>query len=378
MDDKFQSRPKRLVVKIGTNLLSGKRAFDGQVMEAVVRELCDLKTADGTDVLVVSSGAVGCGMSALGLERRPTLLPEKQAVAAVGQSRLMHYYETLVTTHGAGLRSAQVLLTQADLDERRNYLNVRNTLTTLFGMKNVIPVINENDSTATEELRFGDNDTLAAKIAAKINADLLIILTDVDGLFDRNPDKDKRARLITVVDEGGITHDLEAVAGGAGSIASTGGMRTKLEAARIATAAGVRCIIANGYKSGVIHGVLEGTLPCTEFLPAHSALSHRKRWIAFGRSTRGTVRIDGGARSALLHRGKSLLPAGITDVEGQFDAGASVRIVDGAGEVIARGLVNYGSDDIRRIMRHKSTEIAALLGHKDFDEVIHRDNLVVL
>ncbi len=373
-----QVRLKRLVVKIGTNLLSGKRAFDGQVMEAVVRELCDLKTAHGIDVLVVSSGAIGCGMSALGLERRPTLLPDKQAVAAVGQSRLMHYYETLVNAHGSGLKTAQVLLTQADLDERRNYLNIRNTLVTLFKMKNVIPVINENDSTAVEELRFGDNDTLAAKIAAKINADLLVILTDVDGLYDRNPDKDKRAKLIPVVAEGGINHDLEAVAGGAGSIASTGGMRTKLEAARIATAAGVRCVIANGYKSEVIHHVLDGTLPCTQFLPAHEALSHRKRWIAFGRSVRGMIRIDEGARAALLDRGKSLLPAGVTAVEGQFESGDAVRIVDSAGELIARGLVNYGSEDIRRIMRHKSAEIAALLGHKDFDEIIHRDNLVVL
>ena len=370
------TRLKRLVVKIGTNLLSGKRAFEGRVMETVVRELCDIKTAHGIDVLVVSSGAVGFGMKALGLEHRPTLLPEKQAVAAVGQSRLMHYYETLVGTHSPGLTTAQVLLTQADLDERRNYLNARNTLVTLFEMKNVIPVINENDSTATEELRFGDNDTLAAKIAAKINADLLIILTDVDGLYDRNPDRDKSARLITEVAE--ITHDMEAVAGGAGSIASTGGMRTKLSAARIATAAGVRCVIANGFREGIIHGVLDGDAPCTQFLPAHAALSHRKRWIAFGRSVRGMIRVDDGARAALLDRGKSLLPAGVTAVEGQFESGAAVRIVDSAGEVIARGLVNYGSDDMRRIMRHKSAEIAALLGHKDFDEVVHRDNLVVL
>ena len=370
------TRLKRLVVKIGTNLLSGKRALEGRVMETVVRELCDIKTDHGIDVLVVSSGAVGFGMKALGLYHRPTLLPEKQAVAAVGQSRLMHYYEMLVNAHSPGLTTAQVLLTQADLDERRNYLNARNTLTTLFKMKNVIPVINENDSTATEELRFGDNDTLAAKIAAKINADLLIILTDVDGLYDRNPDGDKNALLITEVAE--ITHDLEAVAGGAGSIASTGGMRTKLSAARIATAAGVRCVIANGFREGVIHGVLGGEIPCTQFLPAHAALSHRKRWIAFGRSARGMIRIDDGARSALLNCGKSLLPAGVTAVEGQFESGAAVRIMDSAGELIARGLVNYGSEEIRRIMHHKSAEIATILGHKDFDEVVHRDNLVVL
>lgn len=368
--------PHRLVVKIGTNLLSGKRAFEGHVMEAVVRELCDLKLAHGLDVLVVSSGAVGCGMDALGLTRRPAVLPEKQAVAAVGQSRLMHYYETLTQTYGPGLTTAQVLLTQGDLNDRRNYLNVRNTLVTLFGMKNVIPIVNENDSTATEELRFGDNDTLAAKIAAKINADLLIILTDVDGLYDKNPAEHGDARLILEVAQ--ITPELAACAGGAGSVASTGGMRTKLDAAKIATAAGVACVITNGERPGVIHGTLSGTVPCTRFLPSGSALSHRKRWIAFGRATQGALTVDDGARDALLRRGRSLLPAGVTAVEGQFSAGASVRILDGTGAALARGLVNYGSEDIRRIMRHKSGDIAEILGHKDFDEVVHRDNLVLV
>ncbi len=374
--DKPSGDLKRLVVKIGTNLLSGKRAFEGHVMEAVVRELCDLKLVHGMDVLVVSSGAVGCGMDALGLEKRPTLLPEKQAVAAVGQSRLMHYYETLVRAHGPGLTTAQVLLTQSDLDARRNYLNVRNTLSTLFHMRTVIPVINENDSTATEELRFGDNDTLAAKIAAKINADLLIILTDVDGLYDKNPARDADARLIGEVRQ--FTDELLASAGGAGSVASTGGMRTKLEAARIATAAGVHCIIASGYRPEIIHGVLGGDAPCTRFYPRRRALPHRKRWIAFGRATRGALVVDNGARDALLNKGRSLLPAGVAAVEGVFGPGAAVRIIDGAGVMIARGLANYGSDDIRRIMGRKSAEIAELLGHKEYDEVVHRDNLVLL
>jgi glutamate 5-kinase len=367
---------KRLVIKIGTNLLSGTCAFEGKVMEALVRELCDLKLLHGMDVLVVSSGAVGCGMGALGLEKRPSLLPEKQAVAAVGQSRLMHHYEMLLNKYGPGLTTAQILLTQADLDARRNYLNVRNTLFTLFGMKTVIPVINENDSTATEELGFGDNDTLAAKIAAKINADMLIILTDVNGLYDRNPAKDRRAKL--VVEVRGITPEIEAMAEGAGSIASTGGMRTKLEAARIATAAGVCCVIANGSRDGILHGVLDGTAKCTRFLPAREALSHRKRWIAFGRSTQGSIAVDEGASIALIAKKKSLLPAGVTAVDGKFKAGAAVRILDGTGNLIARGLVNYSSDDLRRIMRHKSMEIEVILGHKDFDEVVHRGNLVLI
>jgi len=233
--------------------------------------------------------------------------------------------------------------------------------------------VNENDSTATEELRFGDNDTLAAKIAAKINANLLIILTDVEGLYDKNPQRDASAMLISDVEE--ITPEIEAAAGGAGSVASTGGMRTKLEAARIACAAGVDCVITSGHLEQAIHRVLQGDAPRTRFFPAKASMPHRKRWIAFGRSVTGTLCVDAGACNALLHKGKSLLPAGILRVEGKFDAGAAVRIVDGDGKPIARGLVNYSSESIDRIKGRKTAEIAELLGHKDFDEVIHRDNM---
>ncbi len=372
--DPFQI--KRLVIKIGTNLLAGKQAFEGEVLENMVKEVCALKREYGMSVLIVSSGAVGCGMQALGLKQRPALLPDKQAVAAVGQSRLMHYYETLFHAYGEGLTTAQVLLTQADLDSRRNYLNVRNTLLTLFAMGNVVPIINENDSTATEELRFGDNDTLAAKIAAKINANLLIILTDVEGLYDRNPQQSAEARLISDVER--ITPEIEAAAGGAGSIAATGGMRTKLEAAKIAAAAGVDCVITSGHQEQVIHRVLSGEARRTRFFPAKAALSHRKRWIAFGRTTTGALMVDDGACNALLNQGKSLLPAGIVNVEGKFLAGAAVRIVAPDGKTIARGLVNYSSDDINVIKGHKSGDIGVLLGRKDFDEVIHRNNMVVL
>ena len=364
-----------MVIKIGTNLLTGKRAFDGHVMEEVVKEVCEIKQHHAMDIVIVSSGAVGCGMQTLGLDRRPVSLPEKQAVAAVGQARLMHYYETLFQTYGNGLTTAQVLLTQADLDSRQNYLNVRNTLNTLFTIDKVIPIINENDSTATEELKFGDNDTLAAKIAAKINASLLIILTDVEGLYDKNP-QEKEAHLISDITE--ITPDIEAVAGGAGSIAATGGMRTKIQAAKIATAAGVDCVITSGHQKRVIHRVLTGDAPRTRFFPAKVALSHRKRWIAFGRSTSGTVCVDSGARNALVCHGKSLLPAGITGIEGKFSAGAAVRVVDESGTLIARGLVNYDSDSLRAIQGKKSAAIATILGRKDFDEAIHRNNMVVL
>lgn len=366
---------KRMVVKIGTNLLTGKKAFEGHVLEEIVKEVCELKRTHGTDIVIVSSGAVGCGMVMLGLAKRPVSLPEKQAVAAVGQARLMHYYETLFQSYGEGLTTAQVLLTQGDLDSRQNYLNVRNTLNTLFAIGSVIPIINENDSTATEELKFGDNDTLAAKIAAKINADLLILLTDVKGLYDKNPSEDESARLISDVER--ITPELEALAGGAGSIAATGGMRTKIAAARIATAAGVDCVITSGHQSRVIHHVLSGEAERTRFFPAKVALTHRKRWIAFGRSTSGAVYVDKGAKTAILEKGKSLLPAGITAVEGRFSSGAAVRVVDESGVLIARGLVNYDSDALQAIQGKKSEAIAAILGRKDFDEAIHRNNMVV-
>jgi glutamate 5-kinase len=367
---------RTMVVKIGTNLLSGQRAFDGRVMEACVKEICALKHERDIDLLVVSSGAVGCGMNTLGLTKRPTALPLKQAVAAVGQSTLMHLYETMLKTYGQGLSSAQVLLTLADLDNRQTYLNVRNTLRALFDIKTVVPIINENDSTAVEELRFSDNDTLAAKIAAKINADLLIILTDVDGLFDRNPAAHREAQLIPEVRE--ITSEMTGAAGGAGSVASTGGMRTKLDAARIACAAGVPVVIANGYRSGIIHGILDGSAPHTRFTPAKTALPHRKRWIAFGRASRGSLRIDDGARNALIHRGKSLLAAGVVAVDGEFHPGDAVRIVDAQGHDLGRGLVNYDSRELRLIQGRHSKEITAILGHKDFDEVVHRDNLALL
>jgi glutamate 5-kinase len=344
-------------------------------MEAVVQEIAALKAAHDLNVLIVSSGAVGCGMNALGMTAYPHTLPERQAVAAVGQAQLMHYYETLFDTYGNGLRSAQVLLSWADLDNRTAYLNVRNTINTLFTMKRVIPVVNENDSTAVEELCFGDNDTLSAKIAAKINAGLLIILSDVDGLFDRNPALGG-AQLIEQVDR--ITPEIEALAGGAGSAVSRGGMRTKLAAARIATAAGVPVAIANGHRKNIIQEVLAGTAPATLFAPAGAALSHRKRWIAFGRALQGRLVVDDGARDALVAQGKSLLAAGIVRVEGHFAAGSAVAIACLEGHDIARALVNYDSAAITRILGHRSAEIQEILGRKDFDEVVHRDNLVLM
>ena len=370
------SKLKTVVVKIGTNLLGGGLPFKGLIMEAVVKELCLLKRNHQLNILIVSSGAVGCGMNALNITERPRGLPFTQAVAAVGQSTLVHYYETLFATYGEGLHAAQILLTLRDLDDRKSYLNVRNTIHALFDIGNVIPVLNENDSIAVEQLRFGDNDTLAAKVSAKISADLLIILSDVDGLYDKNPSDGGGSNLIEYVEE--ITPEIEGYAGDAGTEAATGGMRTKLEAARIASAAGVPVVIANGHRENIIQEVLQGVVPCTTFPASEDALSHRKRWIAFGRTTAGTLTVDEGASKALTGKGTSLLAAGIVAADGSFDVGDTVEILDQEGLAIARALVNYGIDDVLKIMGQHSDAIAAILGQKDFDEVVHRDNLVLV
>lgn len=367
---------KTLIVKVGTTLLTGPRGFDGNRVEALVTDLAQLKREREINIILVSSGSVGCGMVALGMDKRPVLLPVKQAVAAVGQSQLMHFYGDMFKTIGKGLKTAQVLLTAAQLEDRQGYLNIHNTLRALFDMGNVIPILNENDSVATEELSFGDNDTLAARVAAKMGADLLVILSNVDGLYDKNPDRHESARLLATIDE--ITDDVMSLAGGAGAETSVGGMTTKIEAARIASSAGVCTVLANGHREGIIHSILKGAGPMTVFKSKAGTMSQRKRWIAFGRIMRGSIHIDEGAAKALIEKGTSLLAAGITNVEGTFGIGAGVKIVDGAGNSIAHGLVNYPSEDIQKIKGCKSTQIHSILGRKDFDEVIHRDNLVLL
>jgi len=367
---------RTLVVKVGTTLLTGPQGFDGRILEGLVKDLARIKALHNMNLLIVSSGAVGCGMDRLGMKERPTSLPLKQATAAVGQSRLMHIYEALFQTHGGGLHAAQVLLTARDLDERQGYLSIRNTLNTLFDFGNVVPIINENDSTASDELRFGDNDTLAARVAAKIGADLLIILSNIDGLYDKNPATHSDAKLIAHVEH--VTAEHDGLAEGASAATSVGGMRTKLDAARIACAAGLPTVIANGNRENVVSNVLAGTAPMTVFGKAATSMAHRKRWIAFGKAPRGSVVIDDGAVGALVKQGRSLLAAGVVGVEGSFDAGEAVNIRDSAGHDVARGLSNYSGADLAVIKGLKTGQIAEKLGHKDFDEVIHRDNLVLL
>lgn len=367
---------KTLVVKIGTTLLGDEHGFDGRVLEEVVKDLARLKHERDLHLLIVSSGAMGCGMDRLGMRERPVALPLKQATAAVGQSRLMHIYEALFQTYGEGLHAAQVLLTGRDLDDRQSYLNVRNTINTLFAFGNVVPIVNENDSTVADELRFGDNDTLAGRVAAKIGADLLIILSNVDGLYDKNPATHSDAKLIEHVEN--VNDEIEGFAEDTATPTSIGGMRTKVAAARIACAAGLPTVIANGHNDRVVTNVLAGAIPMTVFGKAANSMTHRKRWIAFGRAPKGAVIVDDGARNALLKNGRSLLAAGIVGVEGRFEAGEAISIRDTAGRDVARGLTNYSRDDINAIKGLKSNEIGAKLGRKDFDEVIHRDNLVLL
>jgi glutamate 5-kinase len=365
---------KLLVIKVGTTLISSPNDFlDGNKMGSIVEDIAYL-VGRGIKAILVSSGAIGAGMGVLGLKIRPKLLPEKQAAAAIGQSKLMHFYKELFNEHG--LRVAQILLTKDDLDDRAKYLNARSTLSTLLQYDGIIPIVNENDTVAVDEIKFGDNDTLAAVVASKMQADLLVILSNVDGLYDCDPRKSDSRTLIEEVTD--ITEDLKQMCGTAGAETSVGGMTAKLEAARIAMRSGIDMVLANGEQNHILRNLLEGDCKCTRFIPQSEAISGRKRWIAFVSAPRGSVTIDAGAKRALLEKGRSLLPSGIVDAVGAFDRGDIISVLDKAGGEIARGLANYSVNDVKVIMGCHSSKIAELLGSGDYEEVIHRDNLVTL
>lgn len=364
---------KRIVVKVGTSTLTyGTGKLNLDQIEKVVRELSDLAN-QGKEIILVSSGAVGAGMARLGLKDKPKTMPEIQAAAAVGQGILMHTYEKLFGEYGQIV--AQVLLTREDSVMRKRYVNSRNTLMSLLAMK-VIPVINENDAVAVDELKIGDNDTLSAMVASIVDADLLIILSDVDGLYTANPQSCADARLIEEVTD--ITAEIEALAGGPGTPTGTGGMHTKIQAAKIAVNSGVVMVIASGGRSGVIREIVNGVKLGTLFLPKENRLHIRKRWLAFGARVHGSVTVDKGCEKAILKGGSSLLAAGIKAVDGNFEHGNTIRILTAEGREIARGIANYNAAEARRIMGAHTNEIAAILGDKPYDEVIHRDNLVLL
>ena len=371
-DSKLASA-KCLVIKVGSALLADERT--GDVRKKWLQALADdvaKAQKQGQSVVLVSSGAIAVGRQHLKLRAGKLRLEEKQAAAATGQIRLAHAYQEALARHG--ITVAQVLLTLDDIEDRRRYLNGRSTITTLLKL-GAVPVINENDTVATNEIRFGDNDRLAARVAAMIGADTLILLSTIDGLYTADPNLDPDAEFIPEVPV--ITPKIAAMAGEALPGYSSGGMVTKLAAAEIAMSAGCRMAIADGRKDHALATLAAGGARATWFLPASEPRSARKHWIAASLKPQGTLTVDDGALSALL-AGKSLLPAGIVDVDGRFGRGDLLVIKDRNGRTVARGLSAYDDSDARRIAGHKSREIEPLLGYRGRDEMIHRDDLVLL
>ncbi len=362
---------KRVVVKIGSNVLTKDSGLNLEVVHSVSRQICDLIDRD-MEMVLVSSGAMAAGLRKLGLSRRPDEIPQRQAVAAVGQAGLIMEYEKAFEQYGK--KVAQILLTGDGLHQRKRYLNARNTLHTLISWK-IVPIINENDTVSVEEIKFGDNDNLSAMIALLLDADLLINLTDIEGLYDKDPRTNPDALLIPVVDT--IHRDIENCASSIPGTLGTGGMLTKIRAARKVSTAGIPMVIARGSKEDILFRLFSGEEHGTFFTPRQEKMANRKCWIGFSVKPKGRLRIDDGAVRAILERGKSLLPIGITDVEGDFRMGAPVEFKNGSGDVLGVGLVNYSSADIRKIMGLRTDQIAERLGLKPYDEVIHRDNLTV-
>jgi glutamate 5-kinase len=364
---------RRVVIKIGSALLVDDRT--GKTHRTWLDALTDevaLMRRRGQEVILVSSGAIAVGRRVLGLTGtgRALRLEEKQAAAAAGQIRLAHAYQEALAHHDIAV--AQILLTLDDSENRRRYLNARKTLDQLLAL-GVVPVVNENDTVTTQEIRFGDNDRLAARVAAMVSADALVLLSDIDGLYTADPRVDPTARRLDEVRE--LTPEIEAMAGAAGSSMGTGGMVTKLIAARVAMDAGCAMAIAPGKGLGPL-SALEAGGPCTWFIPAQEPRAARKRWIAGALKPEGTLVLDAGAVRALT-AGKSLLPAGVTRVDGTFQKGAPVRIVDPSGRVLGVGLCNYPADEARRLAGHRTGDIEAEVGYRGPDELVHRDDLAL-
>ena len=365
------ARTKKILIKVGSAVLTGTDGLDLKIIDGLVQEMSDL-THKGYSIVLVTSGAIASGKHRLNMTGKLKSIPEKQAAAAIGQGRLMRVYSKSFEKNG--LYVAQILLTLSDLTDRQRFLNIRNTLSTLMEW-GVTPIINENDSVAVEEIKFGDNDNLAAMIANIVEADLFINLTSTPGLYDCNPAEFKKAKFIPLVRE--FTDEIEAIATAETSAAGTGGMKSKVLAAKKVTAIGIPCIIAPGRKKQVLTDIVAGKEIGTLFLPMADRLNSKKYWIAFTLRSRGKLIVDDGARKALLEKGRSLLPSGIIDVEGDFIVGDPVSCVDREGMAVAKGLVNFSADEIRKIMGLKTTKIAQVIGHKDYDEVIHRNNLAI-
>lgn len=364
---------KRIVIKIGSRILTGEEGdLNRDWMSALASQVAELRR-EGREVIIVSSGAVAAGRGLLGFSDRPVTIPQKQAAAAVGQTRLMREYEEAFFS--IDCRVAQILLTREDLADRQRFLNARTTLETLLGL-GIVPIINENDTVAVEEIKFGDNDNLSALVTNLVDAGLLVILTDIDGFYDADPRQKPDARLIPLVRS--ITKEMELAAGGSGSSVGTGGMATKLAAAKKAGRSGAATLILNGSDPQIISRLFSGEECGTLFLPAATSLTSRKHWIAFTIRPQGRVFVDAGAAMVLRQEGRSLLPSGVVRIDGNFERGACVRVCDPDGNEFARGIVDYSSSETALVMGHKSLEIEEILGYRYCDEIIHRDNLVLL
>ena len=365
---------KRLVIKVGTSTITyanGKRNFSQ--IDRLAREISDLQN-QGKEMILVTSGAVAVGVDRMGLPGKPKTIPGKQAAAAVGQGVLMHTYEKFFADYGQIV--AQVLITKTEAIDRHRYTNTRNTFMELMRQR-VIPIVNENDVVALDELKIGDNDNMSALVAGIVDADLVIILSDVDGLYTANPQTHPDAVIVPEVAE--ITPEIEASAGGVGSARGTGGMATKIQAAKAATSSGIHLVIASGTEKNAITRVLQGEELGTLFVSRENRLQFRKRWLAFGAKIAGSIVVDDGCAKAIRKAGGcSILPAGVFAVQGEFLPGSTVSVIDKDAHELARGLVHYSSAELEQIKGCNSGEIANILGHKNFDEVIHRDDLVIL
>jgi glutamate 5-kinase len=366
-------RARRVVIKVGSQILSSSEGIEENRLRSLVRELAELHERR-KKIVVVSSGAVAAGMTRLGRKERPKTIPQKQALAAVGQIKLMALYENAFAKFDKNV--AQVLLTADDLANRQRYINAKHTFDMLLG-SSIIPIVNENDTVAVEEMKFGDNDHLSALVATLLEADLLVILSDVEGVYDRDPRAHHNALLIPLISQArGIRG---AIGGGSVSPVGTGGMATKLAAAEEAAAAGIPTLIASGLESGALEKVFDarqqfGTL----ILAEENRLPSRKHWIAYNLKPSGEIVVDQGAHDAVVQKGKSLLPSGLKEVRGAFGVGECVRCLDAQGKEFARGLVNYSAQELNRIRGLHTSRIERVLGYKAYEEVIHRDDLVVL
>ena len=367
-------KAKRIVIKVGTSTITyanGKRNFSQ--IDRLACEISDLQN-QGKEMILVTSGAVAVGVDRMGLPGKPKTIPGKQAAAAVGQGVLMHTYEKFFADYGQIV--AQVLITKTEAIDRHRYTNTRNTFMELMRQR-VIPIVNENDVVALDELKIGDNDNMSALVAGIVDADLVIILSDVDGLYTANPQTHPDAVIVPEVAE--ITPEIEASAGGVGSARGTGGMATKIQAAKAATSSGIHLVIASGTEKNAITRVLQGEELGTLFVSRENRLQFRKRWLAFGAKIAGSIVVDDGCAKAIRKAGGcSILPAGVFAVQGEFLPGSTVSVIDKDAHELARGLVHYSSAELEQIKGCNSGEIANILGHKNFDEVIHRDDLVIL